>query len=146
MVRFLLKVGFVGVAVAAVAYATGYWEPGTSGRERIAEVSSAAKAVAEKVDTESVRKASAEVAERFEAGADRAGEALAEARLTAKIKSKIALDDTLKGADLDVETEGTVVTVGGNVVIPAQRDRALQLARETDGVLSVTDRIEVESR
>jgi hyperosmotically inducible protein len=146
MLRFLFKVGFVGVAVAAIAYATGYWEPGISGRGRIAEVSSAAKAVAEKVDTESVRKASAEVADRIEAGADRAGEALAEARLTAKIKSKMALDDTLQGADLDVETQGTVVTVAGKVETGAQRERSLQLARETDGVSSVTDRITVAGR
>lgn len=146
MLRFLWRVTLLALVVGGGAYALGYWEPRTLGRERIDEVESAARAVAGNVDTERLKEAGAEIAERLEEGAGRAGEALAETRLTAKIKSKIALDDTLKGADLDVETEGTVVTVGGEVVTPAQRQRALQLARETEGVSSVTDRITVAER
>lgn len=147
MLRFLWRVTLLGVVAGACAYALGYrWDTDVVGRERIAEVSSAARAVASKVDSEEVRKAGAEVVDRIEAGAGRAGAALAEGRLTAKIRSKIALDDTLDSAELDVETEGSVVTVSGEVRTAAQRDRAIQLARETDGVTSVVNRISLETR
>lgn len=144
MLRFLWRVTLVALVVGGGAYALGYrWDADTPGRTRIAEVGAAARAVAGNVDSETVREAGAEVADTIEAGADRAAAALAEARLTAKIKSKMALDDTLGDSDLDVDTEGTVVTVTGEVQNGAQRQRALQLARETEGVSSVTDRITV---
>jgi len=44
-----------------------------------------------------------------------------------------------------VDTNGSVVTVRGVVDTPAQRERALQLARDTDGVTSVVDRVAVVS-
>jgi hypothetical protein len=92
------------------------------------------------VDRERVREAGTEIAG---AVARSAEQALSEAGLTAKIKSKMALDDTIEAGRLNVDTEGTVVTVRGSVDTRAQRDRALALARETEGVTSVVDRIEV---
>ena len=70
--------------------------------------------------------------------------ALAETRLTAKIKSKMALDDTIDSSGIDVDTTGTVVTVRGSVATKAQRERVLQLARETAGVTSVLDQVKVK--
>jgi osmotically-inducible protein OsmY len=55
----------------------------------------------------------------------------------------MALDDSIEVRRLNVDTNGTVVTVRGSVDTRAQRERALQLARETDGVTSVVDRIDV---
>jgi osmotically-inducible protein OsmY len=75
---------------------------------------------------------------------DRAGKALAEARLTTKIKSKIALDDTIESSGIDVDTIGTVVTVTGSVATKAQHQRVVQLARETAGVTSVVDHVQVK--
>jgi osmotically-inducible protein OsmY len=98
------------------------------------------------IDTARAREAGAEIAERVAEGATRAEAALAEARLTAKIKSKIALDDTLAGSRVDVDTNGTIVTVKGRVTSGAQRERVVQLAKETSGVTSVVDRLELESR
>ena len=49
------------------------------------------------IDTTRAREAGAQLGEKVAAGASEAGRALTEARLTAKIKSKMALDDTVKG-------------------------------------------------
>jgi osmotically-inducible protein OsmY len=87
-----------------------------------------------------IRDTGAEIAQGVATSAELA---LAEARLTAKITSKMALDDSIEVRRLNVDTNGTVVTVRGSVDTRAQRERALQLARETDGVTSVVDRIDV---
>ena len=64
-------------------------------------------------------------------------------RSSSAIKAKMALDDTVKAAAIDVETDGGVVTLKGTVRSQAERTRAAQLARETDGVTSVRDRLVV---
>ena len=63
--------------------------------------------------------------------------------LTAKIKAKMALDDRVKAAKIDVDTAGSVVTLSGRVGSEAERARAVQLARETDGVTSVVDELTI---
>jgi osmotically-inducible protein OsmY len=88
-----------------------------------------------------VRETGAKVGEKVAAGAERAGEALDDARLTAKIKSKMALDDTLKGSDVSVSTTGHVVTLNGSVANEQQHRRVVDLARETEGVARVDDHI-----
>jgi osmotically-inducible protein OsmY len=147
MLRFLFRMSLIALALGAGAYALGYrWDDAeTFRRDGVGEVSAAARTVAGTVARERVREAGAELAEKIEAGAGRAEAALADARLTAKIKSKMALDDTLGDSQLSVDTEGTVVTVKGTVETPARRQRALQLARETSGVTSVVDRIAVRA-
>jgi hypothetical protein len=76
-------------------------------------------------------------------GAGLAEKALAEAALTAKIRSKMALDDTIDASAINVDTSGTTVIVNGSVTTEKQRQRVLQLARETAGVTSVVDRVKV---
>jgi hypothetical protein len=95
------------------------------------------------VDTTRAREAGATIGEKVATGANQAQRALAEGALTAKIKSKMTLDDTIKAADINVDTVGTTVTLTGRVRTEAERTRALQLARETEGVTSVVDRIVV---
>jgi osmotically-inducible protein OsmY len=51
----------------------------------------------------------------------------------------MALDDIIEAADIDVDTVDGVVTLNGSVGSPAERERAVQLARETDGVTRVVD-------
>jgi osmotically-inducible protein OsmY len=93
------------------------------------------------IDTSEARETGAEIGEKVAVGAAEAQEALSEAALTAKIKSKMALDDTIDAADIDVDTNGTVVTLSGRVGSDAERTRALQLAQETDGVTRVVDQL-----
>lgn len=63
--------------------------------------------------------------------------------ISTAVKSKLAADDTVKAYQIDVDTSGGVVTLTGTVETQAAKDRAMQLARETDGVTSVEDRLTV---
>ena len=66
-----------------------------------------------------------------------------DAGITTNVKTKLAADDTVKAYQVDVDTENRVVTLSGNVETAAAKDRALAIARETDGVQDVIDQIRV---
>jgi osmotically-inducible protein OsmY len=59
------------------------------------------------------------------------------------VKSKLAADDTVKAYQIDVDTRGHVVTLSGEVDSPVAKERAVAVARQTDGVQSVIDNIRV---
>lgn len=63
--------------------------------------------------------------------------------ITTAVKSKFAADDVVKAYKIDVDTKDHVVTLTGAVDTPAARERAVQLARATDGVTSVVNNLTV---
>jgi hyperosmotically inducible protein len=63
--------------------------------------------------------------------------------ITTAVKSKMAADDTVKSYRIDVDTKDRVVTLSGAVDTPQARERAMELARATDGVRDVVDRLTV---
>jgi hyperosmotically inducible protein len=139
MIRALVRVVvLIVVLVAAGAFLLGWWG---SGRVSPSEPREAVGTTG--VDTDRAREVGAEVGERTAAAAEQARRALTDGSLTAKIKAKMALDDTVKALDVDVDTSGSTVTVSGAVDTSAQRDRVVQLARETAGVTQVVDRLTV---
>jgi osmotically-inducible protein OsmY len=95
------------------------------------------------VDTDKAKAVGAEVGATTAAAANRAGEVLSDAALTAKIKSKMALDDLVPARTIDVTTVNHVVTLRGEVKSTAEHDRAVQLAKDTAGVAQVVDRLGV---
>lgn len=95
-------------------------------------------------DTTRAREVGAEVGERIAAGADAAQRAVSNGQITAKIKSKMALDDLIRAATIDIDTAEGVVTLTGAVRSQAERERAVRLARETEGVSSVVDRLTIQ--
>jgi hyperosmotically inducible periplasmic protein len=66
--------------------------------------------------------------------------------ITAQVKGKLLADPDVAGLRIDVDTRGQVVTLTGTVRTQAEKSRALQLAREVEGVVGVTDRLTVEGR
>ncbi len=62
-----------------------------------------------------------------------------DAGITTAVKSKLVADDTVKAYRIDVDTKDKVVTLRGDVDSRAARDRAVELARATDGVREVVD-------
>ena len=68
-----------------------------------------------------------------------------DAWLTTKVQAKYFLDGDVKGRNIDVETHEGVVTLSGTVGSEAERRQAVALARNTDGVRSVTDRLSVQA-
>lgn len=125
------------VLVGAGAFLLGWWGSGRI-RDDIRQTVGTTG-----VDTQKAREVGAKVGEKTATAADQARRALNDGAVTAKIKAKMALDDTVKALDIDVDTVGTTVTVSGVVATDAQRQKALQLARETDGVKQVVDQLQV---
>jgi hypothetical protein len=97
------------------------------------------------VDTSRAREVGAEIGQKVAVGANEAKRMAGNAGLTTKIKAKMALDDTIEAARIDVDTANGVVTLSGTVATEAQRTRAVQLAKETDGVREVVDRLRIGS-
>jgi len=73
--------------------------------------------------------------------AARAGEALQDGWLTTRIQAQYFADKQVKARYVDVSTTDRVVTIKGYVDSPAARERALQIARATDGVRQVNDQL-----
>jgi osmotically-inducible protein OsmY len=145
MFRALLRLIIVLVIlVGAAAFFLGWWG---SGRLRPASSTAAPPAAtvgtAGRVDTEKARQVGAEVGEKTAVAASRAEEVLTDGALTAKIKSKMALDDLVRARSIDVTTSSHVVTLSGTVRSAAEHDRAVQLAKETAGVRRIVDRLDV---
>jgi hyperosmotically inducible periplasmic protein len=140
MFRAFFKLLLVLVIVAAAAaFFLGY-RLGDDGVETPVSAGQATPGI----DTDKARQTGAAIGERVATGAAEAEQAFAAGALTAKIKSKMALDDTVKALSIDVDTKGTVVTLSGSVNSEAERTKAVQLARETAGVTAVTDRLVVK--
>ena len=141
MFRALLRLVIVLVlVVAAAAFFLGWW-----GSNKIDGRDTTAPPVGTTghVDAQKAKEVGAEVGAKTAEAANRAGAMLSEGALTAKIKSKMALDDLVRARSIDVTTSGHVVTLSGRVGSDAERTRALQLTRETAGVTQVVDRLSV---
>ena len=95
------------------------------------------------IDRDRAREVGAEIAEGVASGLSAAERAVVNGRITAKIKSKMALDDIIRARTIDVDTEDGVVTLTGTVASEGERERALRLAKETDDVRSVVDQLRV---
>lgn len=141
MFRALLKlVVLLVVLVGAAAFFLGYWG---GGKIRTVDGPDVSIGTAGRVSAEKAKEVGAELGARTAEAANRASAVLSEGAITAKIKSKMALDDLVQARSIDVTTSGQVVTLSGQVRSAAERDRAVQLAKETAGVTQVVDKLTV---
>lgn len=139
MFRGLIRLVLVAlVVVAAAFFLFGYW---SSGRFEAAPAVTGIKTPS--IDTTAARETGAAIGEKTAVAASRVSASLEEGGLTAKIKAKMVLDDLVKARTIDVTTEGTTVTLTGTVHSQQERDRAVTLARETNGVSRVVDQLAV---
>lgn len=67
-----------------------------------------------------------------------------DAGVTTSVKTKFTTDDMVKAHQIDVDTREGVVTLTGSVDSEAARNRAVELARATEGVKDVVDNLRVE--
>lgn len=72
-----------------------------------------------------------------------AGQQVDDAGLTAKVKAKLAADPEINPFNIDVDTDDAVVTLRGRVDDRETKTEAGKLARQTTGVRSVRNLIEV---
>ena len=143
MFRALLRlIVLLVVIVGAAGFFLGYWGTGWLHR---ADGPSTTVGTTGHVDAGRAREAGAKAGEKAAEAANKAGELLTDGALTAKIKSKMALDDSVQARSIDVTTRDHVVTLTGTVRSVHEHDRAVQLAKETDSVTQVVDHLKVSA-
>lgn len=71
------------------------------------------------------------------------GQAIDDGVVTAKVKAKLIEDPVTKAHQINVDTFKGTVQLSGFVESDQARTRALQLARDVDGVKSVKDALQV---
>jgi osmotically-inducible protein OsmY len=105
----------------------------------------AANKTAEGVGTAAgeTKKAVGKAADETKKGASKTGEVVSDTWITTKVKSKFVGVDALKHSDITVHTNNGVVTLTGTVATEAGRERAMEIAKNTDGVKSVVDKLTI---
>jgi len=138
--RFLFRTVLVLALVAIGTYLLGYWSldqlTGRSWRVTSTPTSGTA-------GTSTGRDRMAQVDAQAGKAAHTVSEFLSDAELTGKIRSKMALDDSVRARTIGVSTTDGVVTLEGTIGSAAEHDRAVRLARETTGVKHVVDHLKV---
>jgi hyperosmotically inducible protein len=76
-------------------------------------------------------------------GRERAGQAVDDARIAAKVKALLLQDKAIKGADVEVRSHQGLVLLSGQVDDASQIARAENLARGVDGVRMVSNDLRV---
>jgi len=87
-----------------------------------------------------------EAADKTGAAADKAGAAVTDAAITTAVKSKLMADPDVGGLKIDVDTNGGIVTLTGNVASRAEAMQAVKIARGTSGVERVVDNLKVTAK
>jgi osmotically-inducible protein OsmY len=92
---------------------------------------------------EKTKDAAVKVGEKTKDVAATTGEAITDAWITTKLKADFVNEDTLKGSDINVDTNNHVVTLKGTVVSAAGKARAEQIAKTTKGVNRVINTLTI---
>jgi hyperosmotically inducible protein len=81
------------------------------------------------------------------ADADRSpGEVIDDATLTAKVKAALIADETTKAYQINVDTNSSIVELGGFVDSDTAKKRATEVAREVGGVKEVHNDLQVKPK
>ena len=124
-------------------------ETGAAIREESNEAADAARRGGHEV-AEEAREAGAAAKDATRDARDKAGDAvdrsqavLTDAAITSAVKTKMLGDTPVAGLKIDVDTSAGVVTLNGTAGTRAEADRAVTLARDTDGVKRVVNNIKI---
>ena len=71
------------------------------------------------------------------------GETIDDTSITTRVKTAMLNDPDVGGLRIDVDTFKGVVTLSGRVKSQAEKDRAITLARQVNGVAEVKDAMQV---
>lgn len=141
MFRGLIKMVLIAIVLVAGAFFLfGYWTGGSFQATPAARPGEAPRTI----DVQAARERGAEIGQKAAQAAASVSESIEEGKFTAKIKAKMVLDDLVKARAIDVTTRDTTVTLSGTVHSQKERERAVQLARETEGVTQVIDQLAVQ--
>ena len=93
--------------------------------------------------SQAARNATAEARQSAQAAADKTERVIDDSVITAKVKSALLADSTVKGLNISVETVQGTVTLSGSAASTAERAQAESLAAGVEGVRSVVNQISV---
>jgi osmotically-inducible protein OsmY len=71
------------------------------------------------------------------------GDTIDDATITTRVKTSLLNDPEVGGLRIDVDTFKGVVTLSGAVKTPAERDKAIALARKITGVTDVKSTLQI---
>jgi len=77
--------------------------------------------------------------------AGKLAEKVDDATITTVVKTKLIGDSQVAARKIDVDTKDGVVTLKGTVTSETERDKAIQIARDTKGVQRVDDQLTVKA-
>ena len=87
--------------------------------------------------------AAGEAKQEAKQAAKKTGNAITDGWITMKIHSQFIPEKALEDSDIDVDTNNGNVTLNGTVASAAGRERAVAIAKATDGVKNVTDNLRI---
>lgn len=112
-------------------------------KERALEIARSTKGVRDVVDMIAVRTSSTTA---DAPSPDRtAGETIDDAGITMRVKGSLLDDPLVKGMKIDVDTRQGVVYLTGTVHSSAEKNKAISLARQAEGVLDVQADLAIET-
>ena len=83
------------------------------------------------------------VGDKTEDGLSKSGEVMTDGWITTRVHARFVDEALLKNSNISVETNDHVVTLTGTVLAPAGRTRATTVARGTEGVRRVVNRLTI---
>ena len=92
---------------------------------------------------EKTKDAGGTVVDKTKEGVSKTGEVITDGWITTRIKSKFMGDERLRASDIDVDTNNHVVTLSGTVPSPAAHAKAIEMAKEVEGVNRVVDKLKI---
>jgi hyperosmotically inducible protein len=83
------------------------------------------------------------VADKTEDGLSKTGEVMTDGWVTTRVRARFVNEELLKDSNISVETNDHVVTLTGTVIARAGRTRATTVAKGTEGVRRVVNRLTI---
>lgn len=81
--------------------------------------------------------------QKVDSSMSKVGNFMDDSTITAKVKAALVDHESIKSTDISVKTEQKVVTLSGFVESQAQAEEAVKVAKEVEGVTSVSDKLHV---
>jgi len=79
--------------------------------------------------------------QKVDSSMSKVGNFMDDSTITAKVKAALVDHESIKSTDISVKTEEKVVTLSGFVESQAQAEEAVKVAKEVEGVTSVSDKL-----
>jgi hyperosmotically inducible periplasmic protein len=76
-------------------------------------------------------------------GVSKTGEVMTDGWITTRVNQRFVTEDTLKGSRINVDTSDHIVTLAGTVITSEGRAKAGVIARQTEGVRRVVNKLTV---